>query len=46
MQDGAGVREAIEDALRSAGVRTRDFDTRLELGLQESVRTAVEAGSA
>jgi len=44
MQDGAGVREAIEDALRSAGVRTRDLDTRLELGLQESVRTAVEAG--
>jgi DNA-binding transcriptional LysR family regulator len=44
MQDGAGVREAIEDALRSAGVRARDFDARLELGLQESVRTAVEAG--
>ena len=44
MQDGAGVREAIEDALRAAGVRARDFDARLELGLQESVRTAVEAG--
>jgi DNA-binding transcriptional LysR family regulator len=44
MQDGAGVREAIEDALRGAGVRARDFDARLELGLQESVRTAVEAG--
>jgi DNA-binding transcriptional LysR family regulator len=38
------VREAIEDALRGAGVRARDFDARLELGLQESVRTAVEAG--
>jgi len=44
MQEGAGVREAIEDALRGAGVRVRDFDARLELGLQESVRTAVEAG--
>ena len=44
MQDGAGVREAIEDELRAAGVRLRDFDVRLELGLQESVRTAVEAG--
>jgi DNA-binding transcriptional LysR family regulator len=44
MQEGAGVREAIEDELREAGVRLRDFDVRLELGLQESVRTAVEAG--
>ncbi len=44
MQEGAGVREAIEDAMRTAGVRPRDFDARLELGLQESVRTAVEAG--
>ena len=44
MQDGAGVREAIEDEMRAAGVRLRDFDVRLELGLQESVRTAVEAG--
>src|SRR5215210_667917 len=44
MQEGAGVREAIEDAMRGAGVRPRDFGARLELGLQESVRTAVEAG--
>ena len=44
MQEGAGVREAIEDELRTAGVRPRDFGARLELGLQESVRTAVEAG--
>jgi DNA-binding transcriptional LysR family regulator len=44
MQEGAGVREAIEDELRSAGVRPRDFGARLELGLQESVRAAVEAG--
>jgi DNA-binding transcriptional LysR family regulator len=44
MQEGAGVREAIEDELRQVGVRIRDFAPRLELGLQESVRTAVEAG--
>jgi DNA-binding transcriptional LysR family regulator len=44
MQEGAGVREAIEDEFRSTGVRMKDFDVRLELGLQESVRTAVEAG--
>ena len=44
MQEGAGVREAFEDALRTAGTRLKDFDVRLELGLQESVRTAVEAG--
>jgi DNA-binding transcriptional LysR family regulator len=44
MQEGAGVREAIEDELRTTGVRLKDFGARLELGLQESVRTAVEAG--
>jgi DNA-binding transcriptional LysR family regulator len=44
MQDGAGVRQVIEDELREAGVRLRDFDVKLELGLQESVKSAVEAG--
>jgi DNA-binding transcriptional LysR family regulator len=44
MQEGAGVRQIIEDALRKQGVRLRDLDVRLELGLQESVRRAVEAG--
>ena len=44
MQEGAGVRQVIEDELRAAGSRLRDFDVRLELGLQESVRSAVEAG--
>jgi DNA-binding transcriptional LysR family regulator len=44
MQEGAGVRQVIEDELRSAGVRLRDLDIRLELGLQESVRSAVRAG--
>jgi DNA-binding transcriptional LysR family regulator len=44
MQEGAGVRQVIEDELRAAGVRLRDLDVRLELGLQESVRSAVRAG--
>ena len=44
MQEGAGVRQVIEDELRGAGVRLRDLDLRLELGLQESVRSAVRAG--
>ncbi len=44
MQEGAGVRQIVEDALRRRGVRLRDLDVRLELGLQESVRRAVEAG--
>jgi DNA-binding transcriptional LysR family regulator len=44
MQDGAGVRQVIEDELRKAGMRLRDLDARLELGLQESVRSAVLAG--
>ena len=44
MQEGAGVRQVIEDELRGAGKRLRDLDVRLELGLQESVRSAVLAG--
>jgi DNA-binding transcriptional LysR family regulator len=44
MQQGAGVRQVIEDELRKAGTRLRDLDVRLELGLQESVRSAVLAG--
>jgi DNA-binding transcriptional LysR family regulator len=44
MQQGAGVRQVIEDELRAAGVRLRDLDVRLELGLQESVRSAARAG--
>src|ERR687885_2238419 len=44
MQEGAGVRQVLEDELRTAGVRLRDLDVQLELGLQESVRTAAEAG--
>ncbi len=44
MQEGAGVRQVIEDELRDAGVRLRDLGVRVELGLQESVRSAVAAG--
>jgi DNA-binding transcriptional LysR family regulator len=44
MQEGAGVRQVIEDELRRAGVRLRDLTVALELGLQESVRSAVRAG--
>ena len=44
MQEGAGVRQIVEDALRKQEKRLRDLDVRLELGLQESVRQAVEAG--
>jgi len=44
MQEGAGVRQVIDDELRAVGVRLRDLDVRLELGLQESARTAVLAG--
>ena len=44
MQEGAGVRQVVEDELRSMGIRLRDLATSLELGLQESVRSAVQAG--
>jgi DNA-binding transcriptional LysR family regulator len=44
MQEGAGVRQMVEDELRSAGLRLRDLDVKLELGLQESVKAAVAAG--
>ncbi len=44
MQEGAGVRQVIEEELRAAGLRLRDLDVRLELGLQESARSAVVGG--
>jgi DNA-binding transcriptional LysR family regulator len=44
MQEGAGVRQIVEDELRRNGLRLRDLDVHLELGLQESVRSAVAAG--
>src|SRR5215210_7979386 len=44
MQEGAGVRQVIEDELRLVGTRLRELEPRLELGLQESVKAAVVAG--
>jgi DNA-binding transcriptional LysR family regulator len=44
MQQGAGVRQMVEDELRKLGTRLRDLEAPLELGLQESVRSAVQSG--
>jgi DNA-binding transcriptional LysR family regulator len=44
MQEGAGVRQLLEDELRRSGTKLRDLGVRLELGLQESVLSAVRAG--
>ena len=44
MQEGAGVRQVVEDELRRAGLRAARPRARLELGLQESVKSAVAAG--
>jgi len=44
MQEGAGVRQVVDDELRRAGLRVRELDPKLELGLQESVKSAVAAG--
>jgi DNA-binding transcriptional LysR family regulator len=43
MQEGAGVRRVVEQELRRSGIRLRPL-ARLELGLQESVKSAVAAG--
>jgi DNA-binding transcriptional LysR family regulator len=44
MQEGAGVRQVVEEELRRAGLRLRGIEPKLELGLQESVKSAVAAG--
>jgi DNA-binding transcriptional LysR family regulator len=44
MQEGAGIRQMIDDELREFGIRLRDLNVRLELGLQESARAAVLGG--
>ena len=44
MQEGAGVRQVVDEELRRAGLRVRELEHRLELGLQESVKSAVAAG--
>jgi DNA-binding transcriptional LysR family regulator len=43
MQEGAGVRQVVEDELRRRGARIRPR-ARIELGLQESVKNAVVSG--
>jgi DNA-binding transcriptional LysR family regulator len=44
MQEGAGVRQVVEEQLRRAGLKLRTLGSNLELGLQESVKSAVAAG--
>jgi len=44
MQEGAGVRQVVDEELRRASLRVRELEPRLELGLQESVKSAVAAG--
>src|ERR1700757_3324167 len=44
MQEGAGIRQMIDDELRELGIRLRDLNVQLELGLQESARAAVLGG--
>ena len=44
MQEGAGVRQVVDEELRRAGLRVRELGPKLELGLQESVKSAVSAG--
>src|SRR5438552_7321375 len=44
MQVGAGVRQMIDDELQRAGLRLRDLDVRIDLGLQDSVTRAVPSG--
>lgn len=44
MQEGAGVRQVVEEELRRAGLQLRGLGPKLELGLQESVKSAVAAG--
>jgi DNA-binding transcriptional LysR family regulator len=44
MQEGAGVRQVVDEELRRGGLRVRELEPKLELGLQESVKSAVAAG--
>ncbi len=43
-QRGSGVRAVLEEAFRTAGIRLQDIDVEMELGLQQSVKTAVLNG--
>ncbi|HYY75272.1 MAG TPA: LysR substrate-binding domain-containing protein, partial [Gaiellaceae bacterium] len=44
MQEGAGVRQVVEEELRRTGLAARELEAKLQLGLQESVKSAVGAG--
>lgn len=43
-QEGSGVRAVVEQAMRDAGIRDRDLNIAMELGLQQSVKAAVLDG--
>ena len=40
-QEGSGVRSVVEAAMRAQGLRARDLNVTMELGLQQSVKAAV-----
>ena len=44
-QQGAGIREVVEAALRERGIKPAQLNVFLELGLNESVKHAVMAGA-
>ena len=43
-QEGSGVRSVVEAAMREEGLRDRDLNVAMELGLQQSVKAAVLDG--
>lgn len=43
-QPGAGIRTMLEQGLADMGLRLADLNVHMELGLQESVKTAVASG--
>ena len=43
-QPGAGVRIMLEAGLKAVGLSLSDLNVYMEVGLQESIKTAVEAG--
>ena len=43
-QQGAGVRDTLIDALKNQGINLSDLNIFLELGLQDSAKSAVMAG--
>jgi len=43
-QEGSGVRSVVESAMRAAGLRERDLNVAMEVGLQQSAKAAVLDG--